>query len=283
MKIERFMLLISTIFLLTIYGCSTIPANAPIQERNIGKNKNSKKLSEKFDNESFSDENIFYKVKKGDNLLKIAKDLEVSWNKILSWNNISNPNEIKEGQILRIKPPLQNQYTEKKDNLIIKKNKFLKKTPLGNKIEWSQKSWSEINRKYKTIKKISEKKVLVKKSLKNFSWPTAGKIINVFNSSSKGIDISGIFGQPIFASSRGKVLYANNMRGYGNLIIIEHTDGIVTAYANNKSLNVKEGEFVSRGQKIAEMGKSDSEIVKLHFEIRKFGKPIDPLKFLPKQ
>lgn len=114
--------------------------------------------------------------------------------------------------------------------------------------------------------------------------PTSGKIINEFSeiSGSKGIDIAGKLGQPIIASSAGKVVYCGNgLRGYGKLIIIKHNKTYLSAYAHNEQLLVKEGQNVSKGQKIAEMGNTDSDQVKLHFEIRRFGKPVDPAKYLP--
>jgi lipoprotein NlpD len=106
-------------------------------------------------------------------------------------------------------------------------------------------------------------------------------VIKNFEANKKGIDISGQAGQSVVAVGDGSVLYANNMRGYGNLVIIDHADGIVSAYAHNKSLMVKEGQSVTKGQQIAEMGNTDSDNVKLHFEMRQLGKPVDPASLLP--
>ena len=97
------------------------------------------------------------------------------------------------------------------------------------------------------------------------------------------MDISGKIGQPVLASAAGKVVYSGTgLRGYGKLIIIKHNNAYLSAYAHNNKLLVKEGQTVSRGQVIAEMGKTDSKLVRLHFEIRKNGKPVDPLKYLPR-
>ncbi|MBC7499819.1 MAG: peptidoglycan DD-metalloendopeptidase family protein [Herminiimonas sp.] len=113
-------------------------------------------------------------------------------------------------------------------------------------------------------------------------WPAEGKVISGFEDGRKGIDIAGKVGQNIVAAGSGKVMYAGSgIRGYGNLVIVKHTNNLLSAYAHNKSILVKEGQAVSRGQKIAEMGNSDSDAVKLHFEIRQQGKPVDPSKFLP--
>lgn len=116
----------------------------------------------------------------------------------------------------------------------------------------------------------------------DWMWPAEGKQTAAFDQGKKGIDISGKAGQSIVAAAGGKVMYAGSgIRGYGNLVIIKHTSNLLSAYAHNKTILVKEGQTVSKGQKIAEMGNSDSEAVKLHFEIRQQGKPVDPSKFLP--
>jgi lipoprotein NlpD len=116
----------------------------------------------------------------------------------------------------------------------------------------------------------------------DWSWPTRGKILGAFSESSKGIDISGDAGQPVTASANGKVVYSGaGLRGYGKLIIIKHNNTYLSAYAHNSKILVKEGQTVAKGQKIAEMGNTDASLVKLHFEIRKNGKPVDPLKHLP--
>ncbi|MDQ6619423.1 MAG: peptidoglycan DD-metalloendopeptidase family protein [Pseudomonadota bacterium] len=115
-------------------------------------------------------------------------------------------------------------------------------------------------------------------------WPTTGKLVTGFSDTAnlKGIDIAGKTGQPVLASAAGKVVYAGTgLRGYGKLIIVKHSKNYLTAYAHNKEILVKEGQQVTRAQKIAEMGNTDADQVKLHFEIRRLGKPMDPLKYLP--
>ncbi|MBC7488946.1 MAG: peptidoglycan DD-metalloendopeptidase family protein [Glaciimonas sp.] len=116
----------------------------------------------------------------------------------------------------------------------------------------------------------------------DWMWPAEGKLMGRFDQGKKGIDIGGKAGQSVFAAAFGKVMYAGSgIRGYGNLVIVKHTNNLLSAYAHNKVILVKEGQVVSKGQKIAEMGNSDSETTKLHFEIRQQGKPVDPSKFLP--
>jgi lipoprotein NlpD len=115
-------------------------------------------------------------------------------------------------------------------------------------------------------------------------WPTNGKVIGTFSDtgSGKGIDIAGSQGQPVLAAAPGKVIYSgSDLRGYGKLVIIKHNKTYLSVYAHNNQILVKEGQQVSRGQKIAEMGNSDTDKVKLHFEIRQQGKSVDPAKYLP--
>lgn len=113
-------------------------------------------------------------------------------------------------------------------------------------------------------------------------WPTKGKVSGVFSESAKGVDIVGKLGQVIIASAAGKVVYSGGgLRGYGQLIIIKHNNTYLSAYAHNSKLLVNEGQTVTKGQKIAEMGNVSSDLVGLHFEIRKLGKPVDPIKHLP--
>ncbi len=121
--------------------------------------------------------------------------------------------------------------------------------------------------------------------VKFWIWPNMGKVAKTFIATGKkGIDITGNIGDPIRASAAGRVVYAGRgLRGYGNLIIIKHNSSFISAYAHNRRLLVKENEIIKAGQKIAEMGNSDTDLPKLHFEIRYKGKPIDPLQHLPKR
>jgi lipoprotein NlpD len=114
-------------------------------------------------------------------------------------------------------------------------------------------------------------------------WPGKGAVVAEFDESkNKGVDIAGSAGDSVLAAADGKVVYAGaGLRGYGNLIILKHNNTYLSAYAHNQSLLVKEDQSVKKGQKIAEMGSSDTDRVKLHFEVRRQGKPVDPLKYLP--
>ena len=118
-----------------------------------------------------------------------------------------------------------------------------------------------------------------------WAWPTSGAAIVLAGfdeQRNKGLDLAGKLGDPVLASADGRVVYAGaGLRGYGNLIILKHNNTFLSAYAHNQALMVKEDQTVRKGQKIAEMGSSDADRVKLHFEIRRQGKPVDPAKYLP--
>jgi len=116
-----------------------------------------------------------------------------------------------------------------------------------------------------------------------WQWPAPGKVIEGFDGPrNKGIDIAGNEGAPVLAAADGEVVYVGSaVRGYGNLVIVRHTDEFITAYAHNSKVVVQEKQRVKRGQKIAELGRSDADRPKLHFEVRHQGKPVDPIKYLP--
>ena len=146
----------------------------------------------------------------------------------------------------------------------------------------SNEKLSEIKPASQLESPASEK--MANRSQGDWIWPTTGKVLSFFSKSSKGVKISGQTGQPIVASAAGVVVYSGSgLRGYGNLIIIKHDEIYLSAYAHNSKLLVKEGETVAKGQKIAEMGDTDSDTTQLHFEIRKNSKPVDPLEYLPHQ
>lgn len=138
----------------------------------------------------------------------------------------------------------------------------------------------------KKRRKPAQTQSFTSKSVKYWMWPNMGRVVKRFSSksNSRGIDIAGNMGEPVRAAAPGLVVYAGRgLRGYGNLIIVKHNNEFISAYAHNKRLLVKENEIIKAGQKIAEIGNSDSDIPKLHFEIRFKGKPVDPLRYLPKR
>ena len=214
----------------------------------------------------------FYRVKRGDTLIRIALDNGQSYRDIAAWNNITDPNLIEVDQVLRVKPPPSTARVVTKPIEPIK--------PADSKASADKKV---------ATKKVEEKEVAsaepkadaVDPPIK-LSWPAKGKVVEEFNEAkNKGIDIAGKMGEPIQAAADGKVVYAgNSLRGYGYLVIIKHDNTYLTAYAHNRTLVVKEGESVRKGQRIAEMGDSDANMVKLHFEVRMYGKPVNPMQYL---
>lgn len=118
----------------------------------------------------------------------------------------------------------------------------------------------------------------------DWAWPAAGRVVEKFEGNSKGLGIAGRTGEPVLAAGDGRVVYSGSgLRGYGQLVIIKHNETYISAYAHNSRILVKEGQQVAKGQKIAEMGSSDADRTKLHFEIRRQGKPVDPLGHLPER
>ena len=138
----------------------------------------------------------------------------------------------------------------------------------------------------KPTDKPAEPKPAIESDDVAWGWPAAGRVIGAFSDSgaNKGLDIAAKVGDPVLAAGPGKVVYSGQgLRGYGRLVIIKHNNTYLSAYAHNSNLLVKEGQLVTKGQRIAEAGNSDSDVPKLHFEIRRQGKPVDPAKFLPER
>ena len=217
-----------------------------------------------------------YTVQSGDTLYSIAWLTNSNVTDLAKINNLRQPYTLSHGQKLRIqKPQIISLPTQPKKSPQIAKTspkvatKPVVKPPVKSKIASTQ-------TKSTPIKSSSQIR---------WQWPTKGRITSLFSSSkigSNGIDISGALSQPICAAEDGKVVYAGNgLQGYGNLVIIKHSNNFLSAYAHNQRLLVKEGLNVTSGQEIAKMGSVESR-AKLRFEIRYNGIPVDPLKYLPK-
>ncbi len=257
-----------------------------------------------------------YLVKKGDTLYRIALEHGQNYRDIVAWNNLTNANDIKVDQILRVLPPEANAggaqtgsvsppgvevrtlSSSGPSSAVNAGNTANKTMPRGDKRAYSDSTLAEMQKTESTTSAVAVASVVKPAEAKTekiveptagdedgvaWMWPATGKVIATFDDGkSKGIDIAGKLGQHVVAAGSGKVMYAGSgIRGYGNLVIVKHTSSLLSAYAHNKSILVKEGESVSKGQKIAEMGNSDADAVKLHFEIRQQGKPVDPSRFLP--
>lgn len=209
----------------------------------------------------------WYLMKPTDSIHSVAWRYDLDVNDIARWNGLSNAETVKPGDYIRLIEP--ERYEEVQQPKKISSRKI--KRPVTAK---------------KTTKKTVKKPIPSStKSLLSWQWPTKGKLLNRFSVNDvhkRGIDIAGKLRQPIHAVSSGRVVYSGNgLDGYTNLIIIKHNEQYLSAYSNNENRLVKEGQTIKKGMKIAEMGKDGDNNYILHFQIRKNGKPVDPLKYLP--
>ena len=251
---QYFLLLLAAATLALNAGCSTTPRAKPATV-----------IDRTSDNVVETTPPGYYRVKKGDTLARIALDNGQSPRDLAQWNNMSNPNQIEIGDLILVKPPAGSKSA-------------IKPAPKKDapKVETAKVDTPQQD----TAKPDASKEIVAEPGIR-LSSPAKGKVTEDFSEKTKGIDIAGKLGDPITAAADGKVVYAgNSLRGYGNLVIIKHDNTYLTAYAHNRSLLVKEGDTVKKGQKIAEMGDTDTNSVKLHFELRVNGKPVNPTPYL---
>lgn len=218
-------------------------------------------------------------VAKGETLYSIAWRYNLDYKKLGAANGITRRFSIYPGQRLH----LSESVTAAKPTIrptIKKQAKLVKVSPKAS-IPKRPRSIKE------TPRVVSQVKAKTKSKSLTWVWPAKGRLAAGFQSNgglNKGIDIKGNMGEPVIATSSGKVVYSGEgLRGYGKLVIVKHSEKYLSAYAHNRTIYVKEGAYVKQGQKIAEMGSTGTDSVKLHFEIRYDGKPINPLKRLPKK
>jgi lipoprotein NlpD len=223
----------------------------------------------------------FYSVRPGDTLTKIALDHGQAWRDIAKWNGLDNPNVIEVDQVLRVAPPLMEAAANRQTKPVMAQNQTLANSSTSNTSNPTASSASTSNTP--NAAPSASPPVIVSDDGMAFAWPHPGPVLAGFDEAkNKGLDFAGKAGDPVLAAGDGKVVYAGSgLRGYGNLVILKHNNTYLTAYAHNQTLLVKEDQSVTKGQRIADMGSSDSDRVKLHFEIRKQGKPVDPAKLLP--
>lgn len=266
-------------------GCANKNRPAPVEDRSPNAIKAPAKMIAGADNAGKSG---YYSVKSGDTLIRIGMDNGQSWRDIARWNNIENPNLIETGQVLRVTPPEETGVVVRP---VLSTNVVTSPAPAtaasapatatntaAVRPPASAASPPNSSTPANNLANTDSAEETV-----SFQWPTRGNVLAGFDEvKNKGIDIAGKAGDPVLAAADGKVVYAGSgLRGYGNLVILKHNNTYLTAYAHNQSLLVKEDQAIKRGQKIAEMGSSDADQVKLHFEIRRQGKPVDPAKYLP--
>ncbi len=253
-----------------------------------------------------------HRVSKGESLYSIGFRYQIDYKKLAAMNNIKPPYRIYPDQILQLQSQSDKKIFKPSQNSQVQTKPLVKTTPVTAKAtpenqkksqtkpitsgqttaktttkKPPQKSNTSPTKKPPANKPIAKKPVVVhtptNTSLK-WLWPTQGKIRTTFlasNPARKGISIGGKEGQPVKASEAGVVVYSGNgLLGYGELIIIKHNEQYLSAYGHNKSLKVQEGQSVTRGQVIAELGSTGTNVNNLHFEIRKNGKPVNPLSFV---
>jgi lipoprotein NlpD len=222
----------------------------------------------------------YYTVRPGDTLIKIGLDQGQNWRDLVRWNNLDNPNVIEKGQVLRVAPP------SGEESVVVRpvtRNNATMPPPPGQQPPQQPAQQATQAAGSPPPPGTAPAAAEAAEETLNFMWPSTGQLLASFDDpKNKGIDLAGKAGDAVMAAADGRVVYAGSgLRGYGNLVIIKHNNVFLTAYAHNQSLLVKEDQVVKRGQKIAEMGNTDTDQVKLHFEIRRQGKPVDPARYLP--
>ena len=219
----------------------------------------------------------YYTVKPGDNLLRISLENGQTTQDLTRWNQLENPNRSEVGQVLRVIPPAGSEVVIKP----IARPQVVA-TPAASATS-SATSAAVTEAPAAPASSAAASKPVAPEDNINWIWPASGAVMAGFDEvKNKGVDIGGKAGDAVVAAADGRVVYVGaGLRGYGNLIILKHNNVFLTAYAHNQTLLVKEDQSVLKGQKIAEMGSSDADRVKLHFEVRRQGKPVDPAKYLP--
>jgi len=230
----------------------------------------------------------FYTVKSGDTLIRIGLDNGQNWKDLMRWNNLSNPNLIEVGQVIRIVAPGVDPATATARPVTTAR---VETRPLDAKPGSASAPQSGASAPASPASGASPAPAREAAPAApregdddvNWAWPATTPVSTPFDEArSKGLVFRGKPGDPVYAAADGRVVYAGSgLRGYGNLVILKHNATYLTAYAHNQTLLVKDDQQVKRGQKIAEMGSTDADGVQLHFEIRKQGRPIDPARLLP--
>lgn len=223
----------------------------------------------------------YYSVKQGDTLIRIGLEFGQNWRDIARWNGLESPYTIEIGQVVRVVPPAPVASAQP----VVPAGR-VESRPLDARNAAAAAPATTAGTESTASAPAAAPASAAPRDGDDdipWAWPAAGPVVAPFDDvKNKGLEIAGKAGDPVLAAADGRVVYAGSgLRGYGNLVIIKHNNTYLTAYAHNQTLLVKEDQAVRRGQKIAEMGSSDSDHVQLHFEIRRQGKPVDPAKLLP--
>ena len=255
------------------WGCTPARGPAPVEDRRPA-TRPSVKAPPAISAPSIAADS--YTVKRGDTLYSIALEHGADYREVAQWNSLDDPSKLRVGQVLRVKAPPQQQQQVQVGAGPASAGR-VESRPLGGGPE--QKPAPEPQKSA-----AREEPRLLESQPLQFIWPAKGKVLAGFaEPRRKGIDIDGKLGDPVNAAAAGRVTYVGSgIPGLGKLVVIRHDQGFITVYAHNKDVLVKEQQSVTRGQKIAELGSSDAERPKLHFQIRKGASAVDPLLYLPK-
>lgn len=280
---------LGVLLIATLAGCANPINQAPVEDRSTGRVAHRAETNKPAAPPVEAKPGT-YIVKPGDTLMRIALENGQAWRDLARWNNLDNPNVLEVGQVLRVVPPGAESAIGVAAKPVASSKveaKSLDGRPLAASAPASGNSGAGVVSAPASAASVSGGGSAAKSNESDddirWIWPASGPLLGGFDENrNKGLSIGGKLGDPVYAAADGRVVYAGNgLRGYGNLIIIKHNANYLTAYAHNQTLLVKEDQTVRKGQKIAEMGSSESDKVQLHFEIRKQGKPIDPAKLLP--
>jgi lipoprotein NlpD len=279
-------------------GCSSRPrGRAPVEDRGTGVSRSMPAASgvpgivdsgtlKPLPGSENAGKTGYYTVKPGDTVMRIGLDSGQNFRDIVRWNNLENPNLIEVGQVLRVTPPTGDGplvvTRPVMPGAVTPGTTTLPPLPPASAAT-NPASTASAPRPALPPATASLPPAAPGEEELGLMWPAQGSLIAGFDEvKNKGYDIAGKTGDPVIAAADGRVVYAGaGLRGYGNLIILKHNNTFLTAYAHNQTLLVKEDQTVRKGQKIAEMGSSDADRVKLHFEVRRQGKPVDPSRYLP--
>lgn len=283
--------------MLALAGCATRTHQAPVEDRNNApvstEAGNNVQPSKPLPGAENAGKPGYYTVKPGDTLIRISLESGQNWRDLVKWNNLDNPNLIEVGQVLRVAAPTAdaNAVASKPvaSSKVEARSLDSKPLPPAAVASGTSQASAAASSASAAVAAVPAAVVASKDKDKDgdddipWAWPAAGSVAAPFDDARhKGISINGKAGDAVLAAADGRVVYAGSgLRGYGNLIIIKHNATYLSAYAHNQTLLVKEDQAVKRGQKIAEMGSTETDHVELHFEIRRQGRPIDPVKLLP--
>ncbi|MPS26087.1 peptidoglycan DD-metalloendopeptidase family protein [Pigmentiphaga sp.] len=278
---------------LVLAACGTTPRTVPVVDRTTPAKPPSGPAATAGRESSRLIDADTYVVKRGDTLIRIALDHGEDWRDIAQWNNLEDPNQIRPGQVLRVTRPGSTAARPADSGVAqatpVPAPSQSASRPLGTPAPEPASPApapavpAPAPATQPTAPATPPARSEPAGERVEWGWPASGKIIENFHETrNKGLDIAGTPGDPVLAAGDGKVVYSGSgLRGYGQLIIIKHNNTFLSAYAHNRAMLVKEGQAVRRGQKIAELGSTDAESPRVHFEIRRQGRPVDPAGYLP--